>query len=194
MRVAGVRHASDKRGQNDLIDVLYVACNRRAFTEHTLDMLIDNTAWPLVNKLWLWDDGSTDGTDAVLEAAWAAAALGVRVALVTVNPDRIGMMPCNPAVGGPGKSQLVAEVVALGGLMGRAADAAAIRRATTSGGSCARVLSRCSRTLPDGGSTNTRTMSPGIFSDNCCAPCQSMSNSTSLPPAIAASTGARGVP
>lgn len=59
-------------------------------------------------------------------AAWAAAALGVRVALVTVNPDRIGMMPCNPAVGGPGKSQLVAEVVALGGLMGRAADAAAI--------------------------------------------------------------------
>ena len=69
MRVAGVRHASDKRGQNDLIDVLYVACNRRAFTEHTLDMLIDNTAWPLVNKLWLWDDGSTDGTDSVLEAA-----------------------------------------------------------------------------------------------------------------------------
>ena len=66
------------------------------------------------------------GGHAGLEAAWAAAALGVRVALVTVNPDRIGMMPCNPAVGGPGKSQLVAEVVALGGLMGRAADAAAI--------------------------------------------------------------------
>ena len=59
------------------------------------------------------------GGHAGLEAAWAAAALGVRVALVTVNPDRIGMMPCNPAVGGPGKSQLVAEVVALGGLMGR---------------------------------------------------------------------------
>jgi tRNA uridine 5-carboxymethylaminomethyl modification enzyme len=66
------------------------------------------------------------GGHAGLEAAWAAAALGVRVALVTVNPERIGMMPCNPAVGGPGKSQLVAELVALGGLMGRAADAAAI--------------------------------------------------------------------
>ncbi|MEN2981621.1 MAG: tRNA uridine-5-carboxymethylaminomethyl(34) synthesis enzyme MnmG [Thermus sp.] len=66
------------------------------------------------------------GGHAGLEAAWAAAALGVRVALVTVNPERIGMMPCNPAVGGPGKSQLVAEVVALGGLMGRAADATAI--------------------------------------------------------------------
>ncbi len=66
------------------------------------------------------------GGHAGLEAAWAAAALGVRVALVTVNPERIGMMPCNPAVGGPGKSQLVAELVALGGLMGRAADATAI--------------------------------------------------------------------
>ncbi len=66
------------------------------------------------------------GGHAGLEAAWAASALGVRVALITVNPDRIGAMPCNPAVGGPGKSQLVAEVVALGGLMGRLADAAAI--------------------------------------------------------------------
>ncbi len=66
------------------------------------------------------------GGHAGLEAAWAAAALGVRVGLITVNPDRIGAMPCNPAVGGPGKSQLVAEVVALGGLMGRLADAAAI--------------------------------------------------------------------
>lgn len=66
------------------------------------------------------------GGHAGLEAAWAASALGVRVALITVNPERIGAMPCNPAVGGPGKSQLVAEVVALGGLMGRLADAAAI--------------------------------------------------------------------
>ncbi|RTH40367.1 tRNA uridine-5-carboxymethylaminomethyl(34) synthesis enzyme MnmG, partial [Thermus scotoductus] len=66
------------------------------------------------------------GGHAGLEAAWAAAALGVRVALVTINPERIGMMPCNPAVGGPGKSQLVAELTALGGLMGRAADATAI--------------------------------------------------------------------
>ncbi|MGQ9692408.1 MAG: tRNA uridine-5-carboxymethylaminomethyl(34) synthesis enzyme MnmG [Thermaceae bacterium] len=66
------------------------------------------------------------GGHAGLEAAWAASRLGVRVGLVTVNPDRIGMMPCNPAVGGPGKSQLVAELVALGGLMGHVADATAI--------------------------------------------------------------------
>ncbi|RDI95243.1 tRNA uridine-5-carboxymethylaminomethyl(34) synthesis enzyme MnmG [Meiothermus sp. QL-1] len=66
------------------------------------------------------------GGHAGIEAAWAAARLGVRVGLVTSNPDRIGLMPCNPAVGGPGKSQLVAEVEALGGLMGRLADATAI--------------------------------------------------------------------
>ncbi len=66
------------------------------------------------------------GGHAGIEAAWAAAQLGVKVGLVTTNPERIGLMPCNPAVGGPGKSQLVAEIVALGGLMGRLADATAI--------------------------------------------------------------------
>ncbi|WP_412917848.1 tRNA uridine-5-carboxymethylaminomethyl(34) synthesis enzyme MnmG [Meiothermus sp.] len=66
------------------------------------------------------------GGHAGIEAAWAAARLGARVGLVTTNPERIGLMPCNPAVGGPGKSQLVAEIEALGGLMGRLADATAI--------------------------------------------------------------------
>lgn len=66
------------------------------------------------------------GGHAGIEAAWAAAQVGVRVGLVTSNPERIGLMPCNPAVGGPGKSQLVAEVVAMGGLMGQLADATAI--------------------------------------------------------------------
>jgi tRNA uridine 5-carboxymethylaminomethyl modification enzyme len=66
------------------------------------------------------------GGHAGIEAAWAAAQIGAQVGLVTSNPDRIGLMPCNPAIGGPGKSQLVAEIVALGGLMGRLADATAI--------------------------------------------------------------------
>ncbi len=66
------------------------------------------------------------GGHAGIEAAWAAARLGARVGLVTTNPERIGLMPCNPAVGGPGKSQLVAEIEALGGLMGKIADATAI--------------------------------------------------------------------
>ena len=66
------------------------------------------------------------GGHAGIEAAWAAAQVGARVGLVTNNPERLGLMPCNPAVGGPGKSQLVAEIVALGGLMGRLADSTAI--------------------------------------------------------------------
>lgn len=66
------------------------------------------------------------GGHAGLEAAAAAARLGARVALLTGDPARIGLMPCNPAVGGPGKSQLVHEIEALGGWMGRLADAAAI--------------------------------------------------------------------
>jgi len=61
-----------------------------------------------------------------LEAALAAARLGARVALLTGDPDRVGLMPCNPAVGGPGKSQLVHEIEALGGAIGRLADRTAI--------------------------------------------------------------------
>src|SRR5580658_3920716 len=57
------------------------------------------------------------------EAANAAARLGCDTLLLAVNLDTIGAMPCNPAVGGPGKSHLTKEVDALGGVMGIAADA-----------------------------------------------------------------------
>lgn len=63
------------------------------------------------------------GGHAGCEAANAAATLGRRTLMLAVNLDTIGAMPCNPAVGGPGKSQLVKEVDALGGVMGIAADA-----------------------------------------------------------------------
>ncbi|MEN6369647.1 MAG: tRNA uridine-5-carboxymethylaminomethyl(34) synthesis enzyme MnmG [Thermotogota bacterium] len=56
------------------------------------------------------------------EAALAASRLGVSTALVTTNLGEIGRMPCNPSVGGPGKSQLVCEVDALGGAMARITD------------------------------------------------------------------------
>src|SRR5690625_2220905 len=66
------------------------------------------------------------GGHAGIEAAMAAARLGAEVAVVVQNPDRIGVMPCNPAVGGPGKSQMVFELVALGGVTAALADATAI--------------------------------------------------------------------
>ena len=62
-----------------------------------------------------------------IEAALAAARLGLRVGCFCVNLDSVGNLPCNPAIGGTGKGQLVAEIDALGGEMGRAADATCIQ-------------------------------------------------------------------
>ncbi|MDZ7706120.1 MAG: tRNA uridine-5-carboxymethylaminomethyl(34) synthesis enzyme MnmG [Trueperaceae bacterium] len=70
------------------------------------------------------------GGHAGIEAAHAAATLGASIALALPNPDKIGVMPCNPAIGGPGKSQLVFELHALGGVMGELADATAIHART----------------------------------------------------------------
>jgi tRNA uridine 5-carboxymethylaminomethyl modification enzyme len=68
------------------------------------------------------------GGHAGCEAALAAARLGIHTALFTLNLDRIAWQPCNPAVGGPAKSQLVHEVDALGGVIGRLADATALQK------------------------------------------------------------------
>src|SRR5712691_11226967 len=61
------------------------------------------------------------------EAALAAARMGCRTALLTMNLDGIGQMSCNPAVGGTAKGHLVREIDALGGEMGRNTDRAAIQ-------------------------------------------------------------------
>jgi tRNA uridine 5-carboxymethylaminomethyl modification enzyme len=67
------------------------------------------------------------GGHAGVEAALAAARMGRTVAIVTMDAKRLALMSCNPAIGGIGKSQLVKEVDALGGLMGVAIDATGIQ-------------------------------------------------------------------
>jgi len=57
-----------------------------------------------------------------IEAAIAAARLGLKTLITTLNLDNIGLMPCNPAIGGPAKSNLVREIDALGGVMAELAD------------------------------------------------------------------------
>ena len=68
------------------------------------------------------------GGHAGCEAALTTSRMGLSTALFTLNLDRIAWQPCNPAVGGPAKSQLVHEVDALGGVIGRLADATALQK------------------------------------------------------------------
>src|SRR5437660_5975077 len=67
------------------------------------------------------------GGHAGAEAAWSASRLGASVALISMDPTRIGQMSCNPAIGGLAKGQMVREIDALGGLMALATDAAGIQ-------------------------------------------------------------------
>jgi tRNA uridine 5-carboxymethylaminomethyl modification enzyme len=84
------------------------------------------------------------------EAALAAARIGCRTLIIAPNLDRVGYMPCNPSIGGPGKSQIVAEVDAMGGAMATAADATAmqVRELNTSKGPAVRAIRiQCDKSL-----------------------------------------------
>ncbi|MBR2286524.1 MAG: tRNA uridine-5-carboxymethylaminomethyl(34) synthesis enzyme MnmG [Alphaproteobacteria bacterium] len=82
------------------------------------------------------------GGHAGTEAAAASARRGAKTLLLTMRESDIGAMSCNPSMGGPGKSQMIAEIDALGGVMGRAADTAGIhfRTLNASHGAATRAL------------------------------------------------------
>src|SRR5437868_3477991 len=67
------------------------------------------------------------GGHAGIEASLISARLGNKVALITLDKNKIGLMPCNPSVGGVAKGIVVREIDALGGEMGKAADATALQ-------------------------------------------------------------------
>ena len=82
-------------------------------------------AW-VVSKMQEFDLIVIGGGHAGTEAAAAAARRGAQTLLITQSKSDLGALSCNPSIGGPGKSQMVAEITALGGVMGRAADRAGI--------------------------------------------------------------------
>ncbi len=82
------------------------------------------------------------GGHAGIEAALASARLGVDTVLFTLSLDAIGNLPCNPSIGGTAKGHLVYEIDALGGEMGRAADAVTLQSRTLNLGKGAAVQSK----------------------------------------------------
>mgnify|MGYP002867191119 FL=1 len=76
----------------------------------------------MINSQFKFDCIVVGAGHAGIEASVSASRLGLKTLLTTLNIENIGLMPCNPAIGGPAKSNLVREIDALGGVMAELAD------------------------------------------------------------------------
>lgn len=111
--------------------VIFHAHKQRIFNENLLQIqlkfLLLSKIYRRTKMIFKYDVLVIGGGHAGCEAATAAAKMGAKTCLITMDMNKIGQMSCNPAVGGIAKGQIVREIDALGGEMGRITDATSIQ-------------------------------------------------------------------